>query len=225
LSWRGCAEEPDLGLVRAGLFHEFTDYYGATRDDVLPLIPDGVSEVLEIGCGRGRTGALLQDRLGCRVTGVELNPVIAEEAARRLHRVVCGDIEDLELTGEFDAVIATELFEHLVEPIGFLRTIRGLLRPGGTVVISTPNVGHYSLVRDLLHGRWDYLPVGLLCYTHLRFFTRSTITDLFDAAGFSRVSIEPQSGDVPDEFARWAEAQGGDLESLAATGFWVSAVR
>ena len=44
-------------------------------------------------------------------------------------------------------------------------------------IFSIPNVGHYSIVEDLIAGRWDYLPIGLLCYTHFRFFTRHTLAD------------------------------------------------
>ena len=44
-----------------------------------------------------------------------------------------------------------------------------VLPPGGVVVLSVPNVGHWSVVADLLAGRWDYLPAGLVCVTHLRF--------------------------------------------------------
>ena len=223
LRWETLTETQGLRVRRGGLCHEFTDYYGEIREDVLPHMPAGANDVLEIGCGRGHTGALLQKRLGCRVTGVELNPLIAREASRRLHRVVCGDFEQLELNEDFDAVVATELFEHLVDPIAFLKRVRSLLRPGGRAVISTPNVGHWSTVGDLLHGRWDYLPIGLLCYTHLRFFTRSTLTDLLDMAGFESFSIEAQKSDVPADVVEWVTQVKGDLESLATTGFWILA--
>ena len=67
--------------------------------------------------------------------------------------------------------------------------MRRLLRPGGRIVLSIPNVGHYSVVEDLLAGRWDYLPIGLLCYTHFRFFTRATLASWLERLGFSRYQI------------------------------------
>ncbi|HVS63140.1 MAG TPA: class I SAM-dependent methyltransferase [Thermoanaerobaculia bacterium] len=211
---------PDDRLTVAGLCHEFIDYYGEVRDDVLPYLPVGAREVLEVGCGRGATGALIQERLGCRVTGVELNPVVARDAARRLHRVVTGDVQSLELTGRFDAILALELVEHLVDAEGFLRRITGLLAPGGRAILSIPNVGHYSVVEDLVAGRWDYLPVGLLCYTHYRFFTRSTLTDWLERSGIERFELVPQRTEPPPEPRRF-DGFAADLDSLSTKGFYV----
>lgn len=213
----GLAVEP----ARVGVFHDYVDYYGEVRDDVLPFLPEGVRDVLEVGCGRGMTGRLLQERRGCRVTGVELNPEVAAEASRHLHRVIVGDVEKLEIDGPFDAVVATELFEHLAYPESFLAKVGGLLRPGGRIVLSVPNVGHYSIVEDLLAGRWDYLPIGLLCYTHFRFFTSKTLASWIRRAGFPSFEITAQKTDLPERFARFPDGFEIDRESLSTQGFYV----
>lgn len=225
LAWEG---QGAMGrpVVRVGLAHEFIDYYGETRADVLPFVPEGAREVLEIGCARGLTGALLQEKLGCRVTGVELNPEVAREAAGRLAEVVVGDVETLELSRQFDAVIALELFEHLRDPFGFCRKVQGWLRPGGVMILSTPNVGHWAVVQDLLEGRWDYLPIGLLCYTHLRFFTKKSLLDLLRMGGWEEVRLVPQRLPMPKGVAkRFAKFKPLDRESLETQGFWVIARR
>ena len=214
-------------MAHAGLYHEFIDYYGEVRSDVLPHVPAGSRSVLEVGCGRGVTGELLRRELGVRVTGVELNPVIAAEAARRLDRVVSGDVEDpavgreLAAAGPFDLVLALELFEHLAEPERFLRLAFGLLRPGGAVLLSTPNVGHYAVVEDLLAGRWDYLPIGILCYTHLRFFTRRTLEDWLGRLRCRRFRITAQRTEESPRIEALAGAGEVDRESLSTKGFWV----
>lgn len=214
----GSTEQP---AAYAGLCHEFIDYYGEVRSDVLPFVPAGAREVLEVGCGRGVTGKLLQETLGCRVTGVELNPVVAREAARHLHRVVQGDIQNLEIAGGYDAVLALELVEHLVDAEGFLARIRRLLAPGGRAILSIPNVGHYSIVEDLIAGRWDYLPIGILCYTHYRFFTRRTLTDWLRRAGIKRFEILPQKTELPERLQELTSRFETDSESLATKGFYV----
>lgn len=217
--------EPDGGDEGArlcrGAYHEFVDYYGQVRDDILPFLPQGISDVLEIGCARGLTGALIQERRGCRVTGVEMHPDAAQEAAGRLHRVVVGDIEHLELDGAFDAIVATELFEHLRYPETFLGRMKELLRPGGRIVLSVPNVGHYSVVEDLLAGRWDYLPIGLLCYTHFRFFTRATLEDWIRRVGFADHRIVAQTTELPERMSALSDRLEIDPESLRTKGFYV----
>lgn len=212
-------QDADVGC--AGLFHEFIDYYGEVRSDVLPFLPEGAREVLEVGCGRGVTGKLIQERLGCRVTGVELNPVVAREAARHLHRVLQGDVQTLPIEGRFDAVLALELVEHLVETESFLERVKQLLAPGGRAIFSIPNVGHYSIVEDLIAGRWDYLPIGLLCYTHFRFFTRHTLADWLRRSGIERFELVPQRTELPERPERFTDQFETDLESLSTKGFYV----
>jgi SAM-dependent methyltransferase len=184
--------------------------------------------VLEIGCGDGATGALLERRLGCRVTGVELNPVVAARAAGRLTRVIPGDVLAVGIDGTYDLILALELFEHLTDQDAFLAKMRPLLRPGGHLLLSVPNVGHLSLVEDLLAGRFDYVPVGLLCFTHYRFFTRASLAAWFARCGWLPPEIVAQGAPLPERVERWlaaAEAAGLaiDRESLATTGYFVRA--
>jgi SAM-dependent methyltransferase len=211
-----------LDPVADGLAHRFIDYYGEERADVGKFIGDDVRDVLEIGCGGGATARFLSERRGMRVVGVELNPAVAERASRWLERVIVGDVAEVELPeSAFDLVLALELVEHLPEPEGVLRKLARAVRPGGRMLLSVPNVGHHSVVRDLLAGRWDYLPVGLLCYTHYRFFCRSTLVDWLGRCGFDRFEIEPQRTEIPDEIRALADRVPIDLESLGCSGFYV----
>jgi 2-polyprenyl-3-methyl-5-hydroxy-6-metoxy-1,4-benzoquinol methylase len=205
----------------AGFCEEFIDFYAELRNDILPFVPPTAREVLEIGCGKGVTGALLKQRLGCRVTGVELSPVAAAAAAGVLDEVITGDFERLEIPGRYDVVMALELIEHLKDPFAFLARARDLLKPSGRIVLSTPNTGHWSVVADLLAGRIDYLATGLFTYTHYRFFTRRTLEDWLSMAGFARFQISGQRTAVPEEFLAWARQRGADEDSLATLRFYV----
>lgn len=207
--------------VPVGLCHQFIDYYGEARADIVPFIERTVRDVLEVGCGRGATGALLQKRLGCSVTGVELNPVVARHATDVLHRVIVGDVLEVDVGGPYDAVVACELFEHLIEQERFLERLCTWLHPGGKAVLSIPNVGHATIVEDLLAGRWDYLPIGLLCHTHYRFFTKKTLEDWIAAAGFWNFTIIPQKTELPTWVDRLPPDLDVDRESLSASGFYV----
>ena len=135
--------------------------------------------------------------------------------------MVVGDALEVDPGGPFDAVVACELFEHLTEGEAFLNRLRSWLRPGGLAVLSVPNVGHYAIVEDLLAGRWDYLPVGLLCSTHYRFFTRHTLEDMLHMAELHDYHIVAQRTEEPEWLGRLPEDLEVDAESLATHGFYV----
>ncbi len=144
-------------------------------------------DVLDVGCATGYLAAAL-NKQGCRVSGIEYDPEAAEEARPHLVQLVVGDIAETDLLtvfGEqsFDALVFGDVLEHLTRPEQVLRSALPLLRPGGAVVISVPNVTHGALRLALLEGRWTYTPVGLLDETHVRFFTRGSLAAMLENAG------------------------------------------
>ena len=66
------------------------------------------------------------------------------------------------------------------------------------MIASIPNVAHGSVRLALMQGRFEYLPFGLVDETHLRFFTRESVEQLFDAAGFSITGLERTTRDILD---------------------------
>ncbi|HJQ43269.1 MAG TPA: methyltransferase domain-containing protein [Jatrophihabitantaceae bacterium] len=144
--------------------------------------------VLDIGCDTGYLGRAMI-AMGNRVSGVEINPVSAEEAAKHLEKVVVADLETGDLVAEFgrdsfDVVVLGDVLEHLRDPVTVLRQARPLLAARGYVVISTPNIAHGDVRLALLGGRFNYTKVGLLDDTHLRFFTRDSLVEMLHDAGF-----------------------------------------
>lgn len=171
-------------------------YFAMARADYVAALPDSLeSSVLEIGCSNGATGALALAQGKCRrYCGVELFPEAASAARERLTEVVQADVEQVELPwppGSFDALILSEVLEHLRDPWAVLGKLRPLLRPGGLAFASTPNAAHREIIVMLLRGRWELTSWGPLDATHLRWFTPASLGAAFEGAGFVVDTVGP----------------------------------
>ncbi|HMN37106.1 MAG TPA: class I SAM-dependent methyltransferase [Hyphomicrobium sp.] len=164
-------------------------YFSGARSDFVRRLPyDPSACILEIGCGTGATGALAlaQGRCG-RYVGVELFESAAEEARKVLSEVVTGNVESLQFPWQpaaFDALILSEVLEHLVEPGRVLTDLSRYVRQGGIVMASSPNVSHWRVVREIALGRFNLTDRGVFDRTHLRWFTPTTFAQMFEDAGF-----------------------------------------
>jgi 2-polyprenyl-3-methyl-5-hydroxy-6-metoxy-1,4-benzoquinol methylase len=165
---------------------------GSSHGAVLQLVGSG-RRVLDLGCAggglaRGLTAA------GNSVVGVDADPDAASRAAAGCERAVVADLDDgwpAELDDErFDVVVAADVLEHLRDPSELLASVRPHLLPGGYVVATVPNVAHASVRLALLQGRFPYGDVGLLDRTHLRFYSRETLRELFADAGLGVVLLQ-----------------------------------
>jgi 2-polyprenyl-3-methyl-5-hydroxy-6-metoxy-1,4-benzoquinol methylase len=145
-------------------------------------------QVLDVGCATGNLAEVLAGR-GCRVTGIEIDPEAARQAEKHCERVIVGDVESLDLGAEldeadFDVIVFGDVLEHLKDPLQTLRRFKPFLQTEGYVIASIPNIAHGSVRLALMQGRFRYRSLGLLDDTHLRFFTRETVEQLFKDAGF-----------------------------------------
>ena len=159
-------------------------------------------KVLDVGVATGYVAAALSSK-GCAVTGIELDPDAARRAEEFCERVVVGDVESLDLSAElgeesFDVIVFGDVLEHLKDPQRVLEHLKTFLREEGYIVASIPNVAHGSVRLALLQGRFRYRELGLLDDTHLRFFTRESVEQLFRDSGFSIGELERTRRDVFD---------------------------
>ncbi|MEJ2697021.1 MAG: class I SAM-dependent methyltransferase [Candidatus Sulfobium sp.] len=186
--------------------HPFIDYYHEDRSDVLHLVPKDVQSFLDIGCARGNFGASVKRETGCRVVGVETNPHEAQFAEKNLDSVIVGDVLAVDIGETFDCVACLDVVEHFADPEPLLKKVRCLLNEEGHFLMAVPNVGHWSVIEDLMEGRWDYIPAGILTVSHLRFFTKAAIKSLLEDMGFTIVTMGGQPTRLP--------AYADDLSSL-----------
>lgn len=150
------------------------------------------ARVLDIGCGAGANGRAIRAATpSVRLYGVEPDEGAAGIARGAYDEVFHGDVKgwlDTNVEEAFDAVVLSDVLEHIVDPIAFLRSLAkapSLAR--ATWVISVPNYGvWYNRVNAVL-GRFEYAWSGLYDRTHLRFFTRASIRSSLSYAGFRLV--------------------------------------
>jgi SAM-dependent methyltransferase len=162
--------------------------------------------VLDLGCATGTTGAALKARQPAHVVGIEIEPAYAEEARPRLDEVIVADVETASPEGRFDALIAADVLEHLKDPWAALRRYAQLLEPGGTAVVSLPNVGHWSTYANLARGTWPRKPEGIFDATHLRWFTLRDARELLRQAGLEPTAVVRRG---------WVLPRGSRLDALA----------
>ncbi len=163
-------------------------YFSTVRSEILPLLPAASERVLDLGCGDGSTLAYLKDRGAARWTcGVDINAAALDRArAAGVDVVVRGSLDDLQLPIEpesLDVVLCLDILEHLADPWATTRSVAKLLKPGGIVVASIPNVQTLRVIVPLVFGRWDYKDCGILDQGHLRFFTRRSAIALLEQGG------------------------------------------
>src|SRR5208283_1393393 len=116
------------------------EYFIYTRKEILPLIPDVVSKVLDIGCGAGNRLAWIKSLRNCVwVGGVELSSDAAMQARQKLDEVYVGNIEIMDLpiaNGSLDLILCLDVLEHLVDPWSTVFRLQELLKPGGALIAS-----------------------------------------------------------------------------------------
>lgn len=175
---------------------ELPSYYTNVNPTILATIPQSASRVLEIGCGAGALGAKYLSTVNpnCEYWGVEYVPEAARQAEKALHKVITGSIEADSTyavlpEGYFDVLIFGDVLEHLREPWDVLKRLTKHMKADGQCIACIPNVQHWSIFRNLLAGNWKYEDSGLMDRTHLRFFTRKSMVDMFNANGW-RVTAE-----------------------------------
>jgi len=204
---------------------------GGERLELTRHFPRGIRRLLDVGCGSGAASrALRRVHADLSVTGIERDPAAAERARTVVNRVIERDaaaaLRELGIEGaRFDAFLFADVLEHLDDPIRSLALARDLALPDATFVASVPNVGHLSIVRDLVIGRFDPVAAGLADAGHLRWFTRGSLEEWLEEAGWSVVTIERIAGEPApdaDEFLRFVERWPElDRESLT-TYQWIA---
>ncbi len=169
--------------------------YG-THQALLDLIRDR-GRLLDVGAAGGYISAIARDTKDVRPVAVDISASSCETCRERGLTTIEGDVVDLIRDGAledhapFDQVLFADVLEHIYDPSTVLVAVRQLLAPGGSIIVSLPNIAYLLARLRLLAGVWRYTDTGIFDRTHVRFFTRATATEMLADAGFDVVREIP----------------------------------
>jgi len=169
-------------------------YHNLLRREIFELIPQSATSILDLGCGTGELGKAVKNRQKCFYAGIELNKEAADIAATRLDKTWQDNLNRFDpshLHKKFDCLIFADILEHLVHPKQVLEKFVSTLDNNGLIIASLPNIAHPWIISQLQKGLFRYEAAGILDKTHLRFFTQTTIFQLFYKAGLKIVALRP----------------------------------
>lgn len=188
-------------------------YHDNARLDVLPWLPETAQSCFDLGCGSGGTLQLLRKKYpDAKLAGLEMDAASAEIARQLTDDIWCADADkfifaDHMAAASLDLILCLDVLEHLVDPWAIIRQLSPLLRPGGRIIASIPNIRYHKVVKNLvLDGTFEYTDFGSLDRTHLRFFVRETAERLVAAGGLkirSTASAFPIKRKGWKGFANW----------------------
>lgn len=202
-----------LSFIRDALLRQIEQPNGGLK----PL--KGLS-VLDVGCGGGLVSEPLA-RLGATVTGID--PTVDSIAVARRHAEAQGlsidyrtsSVEELQAKGErFDAVVCMEVIEHVPDQPAFVRALGNLVRPGGTLVMSTLNRTFKSYALAIVAAEYvlGWLPRGTHDWN--RFVTTDELSRYLEDAGFSAHELSGIIYDVMSD--AWRIGRDTDVNYIAA---------
>lgn len=173
-------------------------YFENIRTPLLELIPlenrDGT--ILEIGAGAGDTLIYAKENgYAKNIYGIELVEIEkSNQISDKFEQFDIGNIEIMEFNysnEQFDVIIMGDVLEHLVDPYLIVRKLKQYLKPDGVFIASIPNVRNLKTFRNIfLRGTFKYDDEGIFDRTHLRFFTKKNIIELFEDNGYKMQNIK-----------------------------------
>lgn len=158
---------------------------------MLQRITEG-SKVLEFGSASGYMTKYLKEKLNCEITCVEIDREAAQKAQVFSKKMIVADLEQIDkwtvqLNEKYDYILFADVLEHLRDPATVLKEAVNFLAKNGTVMTSVPNISHNAIIMELLEGKFDYQPTGLLDDTHVHFFTRKSVFEILEHCGLQPV--------------------------------------
>ena len=164
-----------LSPITINRYNEILDRFEAYRK---------TGNLLDVGAGYGFFLEIARQR-GWTVYGTELTDEAVNHCTGKGLTIFKGELQNIDFGNlEFDIVISIEVIEHINNPIEYMTKIIEILRPGGTIYVTTPNFN--SFLRYRLKEEYNVIEYP----NHLGYFTRKTLNKLFTENGFKTIKIQ-----------------------------------
>jgi len=172
-------------------------YKQEPRKELLELIPsiNRGGDILEIGAGAGDTLLYAKENgFANNIYGVELCKIENSNQDNKIFSdFIIGNIETIDLPFEdsqFDVILCGDVLEHLINPYKTLESLKKYLKPNGVIIASIPNIREFKTMKKIFfQGDFRYEDSGILDRTHLRFFCKKNIIELFEEQNFNIIDI------------------------------------
>jgi 2-polyprenyl-3-methyl-5-hydroxy-6-metoxy-1,4-benzoquinol methylase len=156
----------------------------------------GALDILDVGCAQGTLALLLAER-GHRVWAMDIRPQFIDYARTRYERgditFIRGNALEIGLRNRFDLIYANQVIEHLVYPLDLLRRLVSWLKPGGRVVMTTPNADYiknnlpaFSQLGD--PSQYEHLQHSADADGHFYAYKDEELIHLFQQAGLQSIT-------------------------------------
>ncbi len=177
---------------------------------MLEFFPTNAKTVLDVGCGEGAFAALIKEKYKTETWGIEYMEDHGKQAEKVLDKVFIGPCENFIESlpdNHFDVIYCNDVLEHLVDPEWVLENIQSKLTENGIIISSIPNMRYHSALKKLVINKsWEYERSGVMDKTHLRWFTKKSIRNMYERLGYEVVthkginktrSIKPYLYNIP----------------------------
>jgi 2-polyprenyl-3-methyl-5-hydroxy-6-metoxy-1,4-benzoquinol methylase len=167
-----------------------TPVHDIFNPDLLKIMPRNLRNIVECGSSSGVLAKVYKENnSACNYIGIEIDTEYAHLSKRYCDDVIVANLDQIDKSildqlTEIDCWVFGDVLEHLVDPWALLEKVNKTLSANGCIVACIPNMQHWSIQLKLNSGMLQYESKGLLDKTHLRWFTRITIFELFETAGF-----------------------------------------
>ncbi|MDO8332929.1 MAG: methyltransferase domain-containing protein [Pseudomonas sp.] len=173
--------------------------------DVLQYMRPDYKLVVEVGSSSGVLARAYRDiNPNCEYVGIEIDADYAEASKQNCTEVILGNVERLgdevfERLAKADCWVFADALEHLYDPWALLNKIKSFSVGTPEVVVCIPNAQYWGLQSTLNSGRFFYQDSGLLDRTHIRWFTRITLLDMFNTTGYDVLEMKARIFHQPPE--------------------------